>query len=248
MAKIYICLPMETTDAVDVVYLSALLIANCLAFFLICACYARIYFSLDKDTRRGAKATRGAVGSSGNMSRGRGSSSRASGEMTVAKRMALLVFTDFACWAPIAFFGLTAVAGMPLIDVTRSKILLVFFYPLNSCANPYLYAILTKQYRRDLFILLSRYKLSGDPLAIGSGSGRRRGGSRSVAASFEEQRPSLGTIRNELPPPAVLESAVITQAPVTRVISLPLHENGVGQRQNVEEGFAIKIHSQEVYL
>jgi len=77
--------------------------------------------------------------------------------MTVAKRMALLVFTDFACWAPISFFGLTALAGYPLIDVPKTKILLVFFYPLNSCANPYLYALLTKQYRRDLFILLSRY-------------------------------------------------------------------------------------------
>lgn len=73
--------------------------------------------------------------------------------------MALLVFTDFACWAPIAFFGLTAVAGYPLIDMTKSKILLVFFYPLNSCANPFLYAILTRQYRRDLFILLARYGL-----------------------------------------------------------------------------------------
>jgi hypothetical protein len=78
-------------------------------------------------------------------------------DMTIAKRMALLVFTDFACWAPIAFFGLTALAGRPLIGVTHSKILLVFFFPLNSMANPFLYAILTKQYRRDFFILSSRY-------------------------------------------------------------------------------------------
>lgn len=81
----------------------------------------------------------------------------ATNDMTIAKRMALLVFTDFACWAPIAFFGLTAISGYPLINVTNSKILLVFFYPLNSCANPFLYVILTKQYRRDFFILISRY-------------------------------------------------------------------------------------------
>ena len=81
----------------------------------------------------------------------------AASDTLVAKKMALLVFTDFACWAPIAFFGLTAVAGFPLINVTKSKILLVFFYPINSCANPFLYAILTKQYRRDFFILASRY-------------------------------------------------------------------------------------------
>lgn len=42
------------------------------------------------------------------------------------------------------------------VGVTDSKILLVFFYPLNACCNPYLYAILTKQYRRDLLLLLSR--------------------------------------------------------------------------------------------
>jgi hypothetical protein len=78
-------------------------------------------------------------------------------DMTIAKRMALLVFTDFVCWAPIAFFGLTAIAGFPLIDVPKSKFLLVTFYPLNSLCNPFLYAILTKQYRRDFFILVSRY-------------------------------------------------------------------------------------------
>lgn len=77
----------------------------------------------------------------------------------IAKRMALLVFTDFACWAPIAFFGLTAVAGYPLISVTHAKFVLVFFYPLNSCANPYVYAISTKQYQRDFSILISRYGL-----------------------------------------------------------------------------------------
>src|SRR6218665_1963207 len=80
-------------------------------------------------------------------------------DVTIAKRMALLVFTDFACWAPIAFFGVTALTGRPLIDVTQSKFLLVMFYPLNSCANPFLYAIFTKSYRRDFFILVSRYGL-----------------------------------------------------------------------------------------
>ena len=78
-------------------------------------------------------------------------------DATVAKRMALLVFTNLACWTPIAFFGLTAVAGYPLISVTHSKILLVFFYPLNACTNPYLYALITRQYRRDLFMLLAKH-------------------------------------------------------------------------------------------
>lgn len=129
---------MEARDSLDVAYLIMIMAINGLAFCIIAICYARMYFSLDKETRHPATRT----------------ASR--GEMTVAKKMALLVFINFACWAPIAFFGLTALAGHPLIDVAKSKILLVFFYPLNSCADPYLYAILTSQYRRDLFVLLSK--------------------------------------------------------------------------------------------
>lgn len=128
---------METRDFLDDVYLLSIIVVNGIAFCIIAICYARIYFSLGKETRQTVR----------HVSRG---------EMTVAKKMALLVFTNFACWAPIAFFSLTALAGFPLIDVAKSKILLVFFYPLNSCADPYLYAILTSQYRRDLFVLLSK--------------------------------------------------------------------------------------------
>ena len=83
--------------------------------------------------------------------------------------MAMLVFTDFACFMPITFFGLTAVVGYPLIDVTRSKILLVFFFPLNSMCNPFLYTILTKQLRRDFYLLASRFgfcKATGKALRL----------------------------------------------------------------------------------
>uniref|UniRef100_A0A2H8TYZ0 Lutropin-choriogonadotropic hormone receptor n=1 Tax=Melanaphis sacchari TaxID=742174 RepID=A0A2H8TYZ0_9HEMI len=136
-SKTSICLPMDYSTFADKVYLFSLLTFNGMAFVLICACYAKMYASI----RGGQEAV----------------ASVARSDMTVAKRMALLVFTDFACWAPVAFFGLTALAGYPLIDVPKTKILLVFFYPLNSCANPYLYALLTQQYRRDLFVLLSRF-------------------------------------------------------------------------------------------
>ncbi|GIY78661.1 thyrotropin receptor [Caerostris darwini] len=64
-------------------------------------------------------------------------------DLSATKLMAMLVFTDFACWPPIAFFGLTVIVGLPLIDVTNSKILLVFFfYLLNSYSNLFLYTIL----------------------------------------------------------------------------------------------------------
>ncbi|XP_015790702.1 leucine-rich repeat-containing G-protein coupled receptor 4-like isoform X2 [Tetranychus urticae] len=135
-SKTSICLPMENKDTVDIIYLITLLSFNALAFLLITACYGKMYHAVASQHGR-----------------------ITANDQTIAKRMALLALTDFACWAPIAFFGLTAVAGYPLINLTNSKILLVFFYPLNSCANPFLYAILTKQYRRDFFILISRYGL-----------------------------------------------------------------------------------------
>lgn len=125
-----ICLPMEVNRVADRAYLYSIIIVNAIAFALIAFCYAQIYLSLGQETRH---------------------------EMTIAKKFALLVFTDFATWAPISFFSITALAGYPLIGVTKSKILLVFFYPINSCANPYLYAIMTAQYRKDFFILLSRW-------------------------------------------------------------------------------------------
>ncbi|XP_015047170.2 lutropin-choriogonadotropic hormone receptor [Drosophila yakuba] len=134
-----ICLPMENSDVYDTVYLIAILDCNGVAFSIIAVCYAQIYLSLGRETRQAHHNN--------------------PGELSVAKKMALLVFTNFACWSPIAFFGLTALAGYPLINVTKSKILLVFFYPLNSCADPYLYAILTSQYRQDLFTLLSKLGL-----------------------------------------------------------------------------------------
>ncbi|XP_065364547.1 lutropin-choriogonadotropic hormone receptor [Calliphora vicina] len=134
-----ICLPMENRDPFDTVYLVAIMGLNGSAFFIIAICYGQIYLSLGEETRHAHSNSRG--------------------EMSVAKKMALLVFTNFACWAPIAFFALTALAGYPLINVTKSKILLVFFYPLNSCADPYLYAILTSQYRQDLYTLLAKFGL-----------------------------------------------------------------------------------------
>ncbi|KAK9887281.1 hypothetical protein WA026_021590 [Henosepilachna vigintioctopunctata] len=129
-----ICLPMEVNRTVDKAYLYFMILINGVAFGLIVYCYARIYLSLGYETRR----------------------SSTKGEMTLAKKMALLIFTDFATFAPIAFFSLTALAGYPLIGVTRSKILLVFFYPLNSCANPFLYVIMTAQYRTDFVQLLAK--------------------------------------------------------------------------------------------
>ncbi|RZF35408.1 hypothetical protein LSTR_LSTR017679 [Laodelphax striatellus] len=122
---------MDVHNLASMIYVLTLLMVTGVAFVIICICYIQVYLSLGENTRHCP-------------------------ESTVARKMMLLVGTNFACCAPIAFFSLTAVAGYPLIDVTRSKILLVFFYPINSCANPYLYAIMTAQYRKQLIQLMAK--------------------------------------------------------------------------------------------
>ncbi|XP_052120265.1 follicle-stimulating hormone receptor-like [Frankliniella occidentalis] len=165
MRRSGICLPLRSVLPRDRAYLGALLSFTAVAFLVICACYLRMYQAV-----RGGQDARAAMQ--------RSDVTRCA--VQVAKRMTLLVLTDFACWAPIAFFGATALLGAPLIDVPRTKILLVFFYPLNACANPYLYALLTRQFRNDLLNLLSRSKLfaSGAARYKGAAGTTPRGSSR----------------------------------------------------------------------
>ena len=141
--KTSICLPMETeAKIIDKVYVFTLLLLHLACFVIICVCYVDMYRQVHTQRSAVEKQSRQSV--------------VGKKDANIAKRMAILVFTDFACLFPIAFFGLTAAAGKPLITLTQSKILLVFFFPLNACANPFLYAITTKQFNKDLFSTLGR--------------------------------------------------------------------------------------------
>ncbi|XP_074540994.1 thyrotropin receptor [Halichoeres trimaculatus] len=134
--RVSICLPMDTQSTAAQVFILSVLVLNILAFLVICACYIKIYCAVhNPHYRSGSKDT------------------------NIAKRMAVLIFTDFLCMAPISFYAMSAALDRPLITVSNSKILLVLFYPLNSCANPFLYAIFTKAFRGDIFILLSKVGL-----------------------------------------------------------------------------------------
>uniref|UniRef100_A0A4W3K5I5 Thyrotropin receptor n=1 Tax=Callorhinchus milii TaxID=7868 RepID=A0A4W3K5I5_CALMI len=131
--KVSICLPMDVGTPLAQTYIVLVLLVNITAFVIICVCYVKIYVTVrSPHYKPGSKDTK------------------------IAKRMAVLIFTDFTCLAPISFYALSAILNKPLITVSNSKILLVLFYPLNSCANPFLYVIFTKAFRRDVFILLSK--------------------------------------------------------------------------------------------
>ncbi|XP_010003276.1 PREDICTED: follicle-stimulating hormone receptor [Chaetura pelagica] len=132
--KVSICLPMDIETPFSQAYVIFLLVLNVLAFVIICACYICIYFTVRNPNVISSNS-----------------------DTKIAKRMAILIFTDFLCMAPISFFAISASLKVPLITVSKSKILLVLFYPINSCANPFLYAIFTKTFRRDFFVLLSKF-------------------------------------------------------------------------------------------
>ncbi|KAB0391448.1 hypothetical protein E2I00_009075 [Balaenoptera physalus] len=132
--KVSICLLMDIDSHLSQLYVMSLLVLNVLAFVVICGCYTHIYLTV-----RNPNIT------------------SSSSDTKIAKRMAMLIFTDFLCMAPISFFAISASLKVPLITVSKSKILLVLFYPINSCANPFLYAVFTKNFRRDFFILLSKF-------------------------------------------------------------------------------------------
>ncbi|KAL6094831.1 fshr [Pungitius sinensis] len=135
-SKVSICLPMDVESLKAQVYVVSLLILNIVAFFCVCGCYLSIYLTVRNP-----------------------SSAPAHADTHVAQRMAILIFTDFLCMAPISFFAVSAALKLPLISVSDAKLLLVLFYPINSCSNPFLYAFFTRTFRRDFFLLTARFGL-----------------------------------------------------------------------------------------
>ncbi|XP_034414225.1 follicle-stimulating hormone receptor [Cyclopterus lumpus] len=134
--KVSICLPMDVESLESQVYVVSLLLLNILAFVCVCGCYLSIYLTVRNPSSAPART-----------------------DTRVAQRMAILIFTDFVCMAPISFFAISAALKLPLISVSDAKILLVLFYPINSCSNPFLYAFFTRTFRRDFFLLTARFGL-----------------------------------------------------------------------------------------
>ena len=138
--EVAICLPFRASTSVDIMYLALVFGCNSLLFLIIISCYIKIYLEV-----------------AGPFPEGRPPSQ--SNDSSVAKRIALLVFTDFACWLPIAIIGIIAAAGYSdsiNMTVEKSKYLLVIFFPINSICNPFLYALSTRTFQREFFTVLAQ--------------------------------------------------------------------------------------------
>lgn len=140
--KVSMCLPMDIETPLAQAFVIIILLLNVGAFLIVCVCYVLIYLAVKNPDLP-----------------------RRSAETRIAQRMAVLIFTDFLCMAPISFFAISAAFKFPLITVTNSKILLVLFFPINSCANPFLYAIFTKAFRKDAYKLMSTIGCCGNKAA-----------------------------------------------------------------------------------
>lgn len=207
-SKTSICLPMRTAHLADRLFIFVLLFVDSTAFVIIFACYLRMYLLI---IRQKTQAT--------------------AKERTVAMRMALLVSTDFACWAPIIFFSTTALFGWPLISVTNSKILIVFFYPLNSMANPFLYVISTRQYRRDLNYLTTRWSVW-----------RKNLFKRNQDSCYYSNNNPYAVAGNQYVSPTGLNAHLGAVAAVTGVASHPRYKHmGSGGDGHLREGGGVGV-------
>lgn len=124
-----ICLPFDLSNG-GRAYVIFGLLANLLAFCVIAGIYAYLFCSITGGRRMASRRR----------------------DANVLLKMMILVLVDFFCWMPIIVMGVTfASRGDVAISLLSAKYVMVFIYPLNSCANPFLYAIFTEPFKRDFF-------------------------------------------------------------------------------------------------
>lgn len=97
--KVSICLPMDTETFAAQAYVIGVLLVNVIAFLVVCLCYLHIYCMVHNPQHQSSRC-----------------------DTSMAKRMAVLIFTNFLCLAPICFYGLSAALHQPLMTVTDSKV------------------------------------------------------------------------------------------------------------------------------
>lgn len=145
-SKVAVCLPFVTTDLRDKIYIGVLLTTTMVAFLVIFVSYAVIFCTVCRSPAVGQNKE----------------------TIKLLQKMAPLIITNILCWFPIAVIGYSALADKPFIGVSLAKWLVVLVYPFNACANPFWYAIFTKNFRhriRSMFKHTTTYLQT--PNAIG---------------------------------------------------------------------------------
>nr|KAG5704356.1 hypothetical protein BaRGS_031062 [Batillaria attramentaria] len=69
-------------------------------------------------------------------------------DMAIARRLFLIVFSDYCCWFPVCVMGLLASQGTPIAG-EFNVLAAIFVMPINSAINPFLYTLNTLLERRS---------------------------------------------------------------------------------------------------
>ena len=70
-------------------------------------------------------------------------------DMTIARRLLIVVMSDFLCWFPIGLLGLMARSDIPIPGYVNVA-MAIFVLPVNSAVNPFLYTLhLVRERRRQ---------------------------------------------------------------------------------------------------
>ena len=98
-------------------------ILNLVCFVVVGYCYAAIIVFVRKSSRRS------------------GLGSISNNEIRMAKKLFLIVFTDFCCWVPIGLLSILVQTGAVEVDPVAYAWIATFILPINSSINPFLYTL-----------------------------------------------------------------------------------------------------------
>ncbi|XP_072024617.1 uncharacterized protein [Amphiura filiformis] len=96
---------------------------NLFCFLIVAICYLQIFITVKRSSKKaGGKSDK---------------------EVKLAIKMAVIIWTDFCCWVPIAILGILVQSGAVDISPVVYAWIVTFILPINSSVNPFLYTIAT---------------------------------------------------------------------------------------------------------
>ena len=126
--SVAICLPFDVISTKGRFYIAILAGINLIAFCLLAGC--NMYILCSVRTR---------------------STNTTASDAKLFRMVFILIFVDFLCWAPLVVVSIAAVFRQDLINTNAAKWFAVLVLPINACANPFLYALLTEKFRQQVF-------------------------------------------------------------------------------------------------
>ena len=124
--SVAICLPFDVVSTRGRFYIAILMGINLLAFLVVAACNFYLYCRLGK------------------------LSSVTTSDSKMFRMVFILIITDFLCWAPLVTVSLAALFRQDLINTSAAKWFAVLVLPINACANPFLYGLLTEKFKHQM--------------------------------------------------------------------------------------------------